>query len=130
MSAPQPFKCPVCNGTGLVSRPPHVAGDVFVWDDNKTGPYPCKSCLNGIIWGPSGFDVFEYTAVCFHEYPLSFDGQPRHCVKCGKAETEFVISFGPSTSVSGSFTFTVASAVAPPGVSGNTSSSFTLCHEV
>jgi len=46
-------KCPVCDGTGLVSRPPNVAGDVLVWTDNKTGPYPCKTCLGtGIIKAP------------------------------------------------------------------------------
>lgn len=36
--------CPVCNGAGLVSRPPWVAGDVPEWTDNKTGPYSCRSC--------------------------------------------------------------------------------------
>lgn len=44
-------KCPVCEGTGLVSRPPWVAGDVFVWSDTQTGPYPCRVCSgSGIIW--------------------------------------------------------------------------------
>ena len=37
-------KCPVCDGTGLVSRPPSVAGDQPTWVDSQTGPYPCKRC--------------------------------------------------------------------------------------
>ena len=37
-------KCPVCDGTGLVSRPPHIAGDVETWADSSTAPYPCKAC--------------------------------------------------------------------------------------
>lgn len=46
-----PYRCPVCIGTGLVSRPPHVAGDVSTWTDTNAGPYPCKSCNGtGIIW--------------------------------------------------------------------------------
>ena len=47
-----PFKCPVCDGTGLVSRPPHIAGDVTSWTDNSTDPHPCKACNGtGIVWG-------------------------------------------------------------------------------
>lgn len=38
-------KCPVCDGTGLVSRPPHIAGDQSEWISSNTGPYPCKRCL-------------------------------------------------------------------------------------
>ena len=37
-------KCPVCSGTGLVSRPPWVAGDQQVWAGTSFGPYPCKAC--------------------------------------------------------------------------------------
>jgi len=48
----RPYKCPVCDGAGLVSRPPHIAGDVYEWPDSQTGPYPCKSCSGtGILWG-------------------------------------------------------------------------------
>ena len=56
VSAPlkQPFKCPVCNGTGLVSRPPEIAGDVESWTSSTTNTYPCKACAGtGIIWGPN-----------------------------------------------------------------------------
>jgi len=39
-----PYKCPVCDGTGLVSRPPGLAGDVREWVGSNTGPYPCRAC--------------------------------------------------------------------------------------
>lgn len=49
-----PYKCPVCDGTKLVSRPPHVAGDQPQWSDNGSGPYPCGTCNGtGVIWGPA-----------------------------------------------------------------------------
>lgn len=37
-------KCPVCDGTGLVSRPPGVAGDQTTWVSTTTGPYRCRVC--------------------------------------------------------------------------------------
>ena len=44
-------KCPVCDGTGLVSRPPGIAGDTEGWLDNGSGPYTCRTCGGtGIIW--------------------------------------------------------------------------------
>lgn len=46
-----PYKCPVCDGTGIVSRPPHVAGDIPIWSSGGTGVYECKSCEGeGIVW--------------------------------------------------------------------------------
>ena len=43
-------KCPVCDGTGLVSRPPWIAGDVMTWGSAGTGPYQCKCCAgSGVI---------------------------------------------------------------------------------
>ena len=49
--AQQPFKCPCCDGTGKVSRPPHIAGDIEVWSDNQCGPYPCQPCNgSGVLW--------------------------------------------------------------------------------
>lgn len=39
-----PHKCPVCDGTGLVSRPPGVAGDQLTWSGTGTAPYPCPKC--------------------------------------------------------------------------------------
>lgn len=48
----KPHTCPVCAGTGLVSRPPHIAGDQMTWTDNQTGPYPCNACGGGgVLWG-------------------------------------------------------------------------------
>lgn len=46
-------KCPVCNGTGLVSRPPWVAGDKPVWSSTSAGPWPCKACCGaGVLYVP------------------------------------------------------------------------------
>lgn len=43
-------KCPVCNGTGLVSRPPGIAGDQQTWVSSDAGPYTCRTCGgSGII---------------------------------------------------------------------------------
>ena len=48
----RPFCCPVCSGTGLVSRPPDVAGDQKEWSSSSTAAYPCKACEGkGIVWG-------------------------------------------------------------------------------
>ena len=48
-----PHKCPVCDGTGLVARPPGVAGDWPEWASSSCGPYPCRACAGtGVIWGP------------------------------------------------------------------------------
>lgn len=50
-----PHKCPVCDGTGLVSRPPYVPGDQPEWSSNETGPYTCKVCKGGgLVWSPEG----------------------------------------------------------------------------
>lgn len=56
MPAPkhQSFKCPVCDGSGLVSRPPGVAGDQTTWVSTDTGPYACRACGGtGIVWSDS-----------------------------------------------------------------------------
>lgn len=46
-----PHKCPVCAGTGLVSRPPGVAGDQEEWTDSGAGPYGCRACGGtGLLW--------------------------------------------------------------------------------
>lgn len=46
-----PHECPVCNGSGLVSRPPHLAGDVITFTSSETGPWPCRACDGtGILW--------------------------------------------------------------------------------
>ena len=47
----EPHKCPVCDGTGLVSRPPYIAGDQPTWSSTSLDPYPCKCCNGtGIVW--------------------------------------------------------------------------------
>ena len=64
-----PHRCPVCNGTGLVSVPPGIAGDVTHFTTSSTGPWPCRCCNGtGILWqivfihqgesasGPAGAD--------------------------------------------------------------------------
>lgn len=46
-----PHKCPVCDDTGKVSRPPYVAGDQPTWEGTSIGTYPCPACHGtGIIW--------------------------------------------------------------------------------
>lgn len=57
MSATQQFyqSCPVCNGAGMVSRPPNTAGDVPTWTGSSTLAYPCRVCAGrGVIPTPSG----------------------------------------------------------------------------
>lgn len=50
-----PHKCPVCNGTGLVSIPPWVAGDQQFYTSTSAGPWPCKSCNGvGVIYTQDG----------------------------------------------------------------------------
>lgn len=34
--------CPKCNGQGIVSRPPCVAGDIYAWNGSST--YICDVC--------------------------------------------------------------------------------------
>ena len=59
-------KCPVCDGTGLVSRPPWVAGDVQTWTDSSGGPYPCKVCGGqGILSTPDDWQA-KYEALLDH----------------------------------------------------------------
>lgn len=47
-----PHKCPVCDGAGKVSRPPHVPGDVNTWMDTSAGAvYDCRACDgSGVVW--------------------------------------------------------------------------------
>lgn len=47
----KPHKCPVCDGSGKVSRPSYIAGDVSEWSCTSCGPYDCEACLgSGIVW--------------------------------------------------------------------------------
>ena len=46
-----PFKCPVCDGSGLVSRPPGVAGDVPSWVGGTVCTFECRACGGkGLVW--------------------------------------------------------------------------------
>lgn len=42
-------KCPVCDGTGLVSRPPGVPGDAKEFTTTETGPWPCRACQGACV---------------------------------------------------------------------------------
>ncbi len=47
------FKCPECDGTGKVSRPPWIAGDQGEWVSSGTAPYSCGACVGtGVVWSP------------------------------------------------------------------------------
>ena len=46
-----PHKCPVCDGSGKVTRPPWVAGDQPIWTSSGTETYDCNACHGtGIVW--------------------------------------------------------------------------------
>ena len=54
----QPYKCPVCDGTGLVTRPPGLPGDQLTWESSGTAPHSCRACLGtGILWGVRGAPI-------------------------------------------------------------------------
>lgn len=47
----KPHKCPCCDGTGKVSRPPWIAGDQYIWSGTSCGLYSCLTCNGtGIVW--------------------------------------------------------------------------------
>lgn len=56
-----PHKCPVCEGTGKVSRPPWVAGDVYEWvSSSSCGPYTCSACNGtGLVWSNDNEAMLE-----------------------------------------------------------------------
>ena len=78
-------KCPVCDGTGLVSRPPGIAGDQEYWISSSTGTYTCK-CCNGsglILQSPNNamHSDGEGQCNCKNGYSESTGGCPVHGVK-------------------------------------------------
>ena len=40
--------CPKCNGQGIVSKPPWIAGDVFEWSSTSS-VFQCDVCRGGKI---------------------------------------------------------------------------------
>ncbi len=36
--------CPKCNGQGMVSKPPYIAGDVYEWSSSSVAPFTCNVC--------------------------------------------------------------------------------------
>ncbi len=53
-----PHKCPVCNGSGKVSLPSEVAGDVEVWTGTSCGPFTCNACKGaGVVWDDSVWSI-------------------------------------------------------------------------
>lgn len=60
-----PHKCPVCDGAGKVSRPPHLAGDIETWDSYDGGPWICHGCDGtGIVWEPNKILQGEVVISC------------------------------------------------------------------
>jgi hypothetical protein len=62
----KPHKCPVCDGTGLVSRPPYIAGDINEWVSGTSAmTWTCCACSGtGIVWEP---DESEPTQEADHD---------------------------------------------------------------
>jgi hypothetical protein len=56
-------RCPVCDGTGLVSKPPGIAGDVTTWMSSSSGPYPCRVCAGAGILATAGCDTSRLIGV-------------------------------------------------------------------
>ena len=47
----EPHKCPVCDGTGLTSRPPGISGDLNGWPATDAAPHNCRTCGGaGVLW--------------------------------------------------------------------------------
>lgn len=90
----KPHKCPVCDGSGLVSRPPGVAGDQETWTSNSVGPYQCRSCNGeGLLWmddrdepnalvGTFGFDGDPWSSLSHKEADCQWKKQGDRWV-CG-----------------------------------------------
>ena len=47
----KPHLCPKCNGQGIVSRPPWIAGDLDSWSTGGTSSYTCNVCNgSGLVY--------------------------------------------------------------------------------
>jgi DnaJ-class molecular chaperone len=50
-------KCPRCDGSGRLMKPPWVAGDQHEWSSTGVGPYTCPTCAGtGLLVRPIGDD--------------------------------------------------------------------------
>jgi len=47
-SAAEWIKCPKCDGQGIVSKPPYVAGDQNTWTDTQT-IHTCNLCNGSMV---------------------------------------------------------------------------------
>ena len=58
-----PYKCPVCEGSGVVSTPKHVSTNN--WASPNTNPYQCQSCSGkGVVFCDcSSSDLFEKCSI-------------------------------------------------------------------
>lgn len=46
-----PQRCMVCQGLGMVARPPWVDALMDEWASGGTGGYECEECLgSGVVW--------------------------------------------------------------------------------
>jgi hypothetical protein len=51
-SSKQPYRCPVCKGTGVAGVPPGIPGDQPTFVSSSSGPWECRACCGtGIVWG-------------------------------------------------------------------------------
>ncbi len=94
-----PFKCPVCDGQGLVNKPPYIAGDQPAWTDSSNSPYTCKACGGGgVLWADDGSCEWtedwegNWDTACGERFTFGAD-TPREngmkfCPYCGKALVE------------------------------------------
>lgn len=85
-----PHKCPVCNGTALVSIPPGIAGDVDAFSSSEVGPWKCRACVNGILWEMDPVWVPSFSTVCEHEWISDTVGT--RCRKCGEGTSTLTLS--------------------------------------
>lgn len=66
-------KCPVCDGQGLVSKPPYVAGDQQSWSSSQAN-FTCQTCKGlRIIAIPEkrGFSNYSLNAIFTIAAPLA-----------------------------------------------------------
>jgi hypothetical protein len=52
--------CPKCNGQGIVSKPPWVAGDISEWTSSSTS-YQCDVCCGQKILLVPDIEIEEFS---------------------------------------------------------------------